>query len=155
MLGFLEGDMEMLEKLKPLALLLLRGALAVIFIFHGYPKLFGNAHETMQAFVHMGFPSYFAVISGVLEFFGGCMLIAGLFTRVAGLLLAGEMVIALWRVHDVLTQPMAVGNYQLPLVLAASAFTLACLGGGSISLDRAIFGGKSGARSARRNKARD
>ena len=46
--------MDALEKLKPLALLLLRAAVGVIFIFHGYPKLFTHAHETMQGFGHIG-----------------------------------------------------------------------------------------------------
>jgi putative oxidoreductase len=148
--------MEALEKLKPLALLLLRAALGVIFIFHGYPKLFGNARGTMEGFASMGFPMYFAIIAGVLEFFGGCLLVAGLFTRIAGLLLAGEMVVALWRVHGVFTHPMAVNNYEFPMVVAASAFTLACLGAGSISVDRAILGRKSGSsRSSRKKWAKD
>lgn len=135
--------MESLENLKPLALLLLRAAIGVDFIFHGYPKLFVNPHGTAQMFVHFGFPPYFAVISGVLECFGGCLLIAGLFARIAGLLLAGEMLIALWRVHGMFTHPMAVNNYELPMMLAASSFAIACLGAGSISLDRAIFGRRS------------
>jgi putative oxidoreductase len=143
--------MEALEKLKPLGLLLLRAALGVIFIFHGYPKLFGNPHGTMQGFTGMGFPPYFAIIAGVLEFFGGCLLIAGLFTRITGLLLAGEMVVALWRVHGMFTHPMAVNNYEFPMVVAASAFALACLGAGSISLDAAIFGSKRGG--SRKNKS--
>ena len=146
--------MEALEKLKPLALLLLRCALGIIFIYHGYPKLFGNTSGTMQGFVHMGFPSYFAVIAGVLEFFGGCLLIAGLFARITGLLLAGEMVIALWRVHGALSNPMAVNNYELPMALAASAFALACLGAGMISLDHAVFGSRGG-RSFRKSRSRD
>src|SRR5215831_8857215 len=133
--------MDALEKLKPLALLLLRAAMGVIFIFHGYPKLFTHAHEMMQNFGHMGFPSYFAVIAGVLEFFGGCLLIVGLFTRIASLLLAGEMVVALWRVHGMFTHPMNVASYEFPMILAASGFALACLGAGTISMDRAIFGG--------------
>lgn len=145
--------MEALERLRPLALLLLRAALGIIFIFHGYPKLFGNTRQTMQMFGHMGFPTYFAFISGVLELFGGCVLILGLFTRIVGLLLAGEMVIALWRVHGMFTNPMAVNNYEFPMALAASAFTLACLGAGSISVDHLIFGSKSRrARQTRRDK---
>ncbi len=133
-----------LDKLKPLALLLLRAAVGVIFIYHGYPKLFGNIRGTMAGFEHMGFPSYFAVIAGVLEFFGGCLLICGLFARIAGLLLAGEMVIALWRVHGMFTHPMAVSNYELPMLLAASGFAIACMGAGTFSLDRAIYGARSG-----------
>jgi putative oxidoreductase len=143
--------MESLEKLKPLALLLLRAALGVIYIYHGYPKLFVNARGTMQMFGHMGFPAYFAVISGVIEFFGGCLLIVGLFARLAGLLLAGEMVIALWRVHGMFTHPTAVPRFEFPMALAAAAFTIACLGAGSISLDRAIFGSR-GSRAPRKSK---
>jgi len=83
--------MQSLEKLKPLALLLLRLALGIIFIFHGYPKLFTHTRESMQMFEHMGFPGYFVYVAGALEFFGGIVLIPGLFTRIAGLLLAGAL----------------------------------------------------------------
>ena len=76
--------MRILEQLKPLGLLFLRVALGIIFIFHGYPKLFTSTHQTMQFFIHEGLPGYFVYIAGVLEFFGGIMLIAGLFTRLAG-----------------------------------------------------------------------
>ena len=65
--------MQGLEKLKPLALLLLRVGLGIILVFHGYPKLFTHTHEAMQGFDHMGFPTYFVYIAGVIEFFGGCL----------------------------------------------------------------------------------
>lgn len=142
--------MQGLEKLRPLALLLLRAALGVVFIYHGYPKLFGNERGTMQMFVHLGFPSYFAIIAGVLELFGGCLLILGLFTRIAGLLLAGEMVVALWRVHGLFSNPMAVSNYEFPMVVAAGAFAVACLGAGLISVDYAVFGARRGGKAARK-----
>jgi putative oxidoreductase len=131
--------MHILEKLRPLALLLLRLALGVIFIYHGYPKLFGHTRQTMDAFAHMGFPPYFAYLAGVIEFFGGCLLIVGLFTRIAGLLIAAEMAVALLQVHKILEDPRAVHNYELPLALAAAAFTLASLGAGLISFDHVIF----------------
>jgi putative oxidoreductase len=69
--------MEGLEKLKPLALLLLRLGLGVIFISHGYPKLFTQLQHTTQAFTSMGFPFYFAYIAGVLEFLAGFYLSLG------------------------------------------------------------------------------
>jgi putative oxidoreductase len=145
--------MQVLEKLKPLGLLLLRVALGIIFIYHGYPKLFGHTRDTMQAFAHMGFPGYFVYIAGVVEFFGGCMLVVGLFTRVAGLLLAIEMAVGLWRVHNIISNPMAVGNYELPLVLAVSTFALATVGAGLISFDQALF--HEGRPSPRKLKNRD
>ncbi len=49
--------MDGLEKLKPLALLLLRVGLGIIFVHHGYPKLFTHTRDTIGMFVHMGFPA--------------------------------------------------------------------------------------------------
>ncbi|MGC2332899.1 MAG: DoxX family protein [Candidatus Acidiferrales bacterium] len=146
--------MPSLEKLKPLALLLLRIALGVIFIYHGYPKLFGHTRQTMDAFAHMGFPAYFAYLAGIIEFFGGCLLIVGLFTRIAGLLIAGEMAVALVQVHKILEDPRAVHNYEFPLALATAAFTLATVGAGVVSFDHVLF--REGRASApRKSKAKD
>lgn len=130
-----------LEKLRPLALLFLRCATAAVFISHGYPKLFTQRHQFMAAFPHMGFPWYFVYIAGILELFGGCLLVVGLFTRLAALLLAGEMAIVLWKIKF----PQGiyqVGHYQIELMLATAAFTLFVLGAGAISLDRALFRSK-------------
>jgi putative oxidoreductase len=135
--------MQLLEKLKPLALLLLRLGLGLIFIYHGYPKLFTHLHETVLEFPRMGFPAYFAYVAGVVEFFGGWLLILGLFTRIAALLLAGEMAIAILRVHLPHGGIMAVSNYQFPLALAVGSFALVAVGAGVISFDRAIFKNKA------------
>lgn len=135
-----ETPVQILERLKPLALLLLRVALAVIFIHHGYPKLFGSPRREMQQFVSMGFPGFFAYVAGVIEFFGGLLLIGGLFTRIAGILLAGEMFVALWRVHGLFADPMYVQHYEFPLALCAGAFVLATAGPGIVSLDHLIYG---------------
>jgi putative oxidoreductase len=146
--------MHSLEKLKPLALLLLRFAFGVIFIYHGYPKLFGHTRQTMDAFAHMGFSPYLAYLAGIIEFFGGCLLIVGLFTRIAGLLIAGEMAVALVQVHKILEDPRAVHNYEFPLALATAAFTLATIGAGLISLDHVLF--REGRASApRKSKGKD
>lgn len=146
--------MEALDKLRPLALLLLRLALAAVFIYHGYPKLFGHTHEAVQSFARMGFPGYFAYISGAIEFFGGCMLVVGLFTRIAGLLLTIEMAIGIWKAGNLIADPMAVHAYEAPLVLATSAFILAAFGAGLISLDHALFR-EGRASSPRKAKSRD
>jgi putative oxidoreductase len=127
-----------LEKLKPLALLLLRCGLGIVFIYHGWPKLFGDSQGVLQFFANLGFPSWMAYVVGVVELFGGALLIAGLFTRVAGLLLAGEMAVAIWKVH-LGKGVLAVDQYQFPLALAVAAFLLATVGAGAISLDRVIF----------------
>jgi putative oxidoreductase len=92
----------------------------------------------------------------VVEFFGGCLLIVGLFTRIAGLLVAGEMAVALVKVHGLISNPAKVDNYQFPLAVAVGAFTLAALGAGLVSIDQAIYGDRRGSFSRRaKGKERD
>jgi putative oxidoreductase len=129
---------QSLEKLKPLALLLLRVAFGVIFIFHGYPKL-THTHQTVEMFGKMGFPGYFAYIAGVLETFGGAVLIVGVFTRIAALLLAIEMAVAALKVHGLIAHPSDVNAYQFPLALCVACFVLATVGPGILSIDQALF----------------
>lgn len=146
--------MHSLEKLKPIALLLLRVAMGVIFVHYGYPKLFVHPRSSVAWFAHHDFPGYFAYVSGVLELFGGLMLIAGLFTRVAGLLLAIEMAVALWRVQGLISDPLAVQNYQFPLMMGVAALALATVGAGTISLDGVLFRESRGGTRPARAKAR-
>jgi putative oxidoreductase len=143
--------MRGMEKLRPLALLILRVGLGVIFIFNGYPKLFGHTHDSMREMVHDGLPAYFNYIAGVLEMGGGALLVAGFNTRLIGLLLAGEMAVAMWKGEHFFAHPLAVGQYELALALGAGAFALATFGGGSTALDT-LFGR---GRSARMPKSRD
>jgi putative oxidoreductase len=131
--------MQFLEQLKPLGLFVLRAALGIIFMYHGYPKLFGDPGHTVQQFVKMGFPGYFAYLAGVLELFGGGLMVIGLFTRGIGLLLAIEMGVALVKVHIPQAGIYAVTKYDLPLILGAAALGLATTGAGLISLDALTF----------------
>lgn len=134
--------MFFLEKLKPLGLLLLRWGIGAIFIFHGYPKLFGDARRAMDFFASVGLPGWAVYVAGVVEFFGGWLLVAGLFTRIAGILLAGEMAMAIWKVH-LSEGVLAWDEYQFPLALAVAAFALATCGAGAISVDKLIFRDKA------------
>ncbi len=138
--------MKFLNQLQPVALLSLRIALGIIFLYHGYPKL---AHPTAQmhgAFVEHGLPSYFVQVAGIIETFGGGLLIAGLFARPAALLLALEMCVAIWKVHS--RSYLAVHEYEFPLALATANFVLAAVGAGLLSIDHFLFEGASRAGSA-------
>jgi putative oxidoreductase len=135
--------MKTLNSLQPLALLLLRATLGTIFITHGYPKLVHGAG--MQGFfVEHGLPGYFLYVAGVLELFGGGLLLLGLFTRGAALLLAMEMGVAILKVHSS-RGILAVHEYEFPLALAMACFALATIGPGLISVDHPLFG-KRGSR---------
>jgi putative oxidoreductase len=137
--------MQFMEKFRPFTLLLLRVGVGAVFIANGYPKFWGRRLEHIDEFVHVAhLPAYFVYIAGALEIGGGTLLILGLFTRIFGLLLAGEMAVALWRDEKIFQHPLNLETYGLALVLGVSAFALATFGAGSFSLDRLFFGkGKS------------
>lgn len=122
------------DGLRPVAALLLRCAVGLVFLYHGYPKL-THTQDWTRVFVHMGFPGYFAYVAGALEVVGGALLVLGLATRASALLLAGEMAVALFRV-DVPSGSLAqVDNYQLSLLLMVSTFALTAFGPGALSTD--------------------
>ena len=131
--------MTRLNALQPLGLLLLRVALGIIFISHGFPKL-THPGAMRGLFIQHGLPGYFETIAGMLELFGGALLILGLFTRVAALLLTVEMAIAIWKVH-IGGGVMAVHSYEFPLALLAGCFALATVGAGRASIDRSLYEG--------------
>ncbi len=134
--------MKQLDFLRPLSLLFLRAALGIIFIYHGYPKLAGAGPHMQGFFVQHGLPGMLVYFAGILEAFGGGLLLVGLFTRPAALLLAAEMGVALWKVH--LTKGyMAVPEYEFPLALCTACLALATIGAGAISGDHLLFGGAS------------
>jgi putative oxidoreductase len=136
--------MKSLNALQPLSLLLLRAAFGVIFMSHGYPLLAHRASATQVLFAQHGLPGYFVYAVGVLDLFGGGLLLLGLFTRAAAMLLGAEMVFLMWRVYAPHSY-LAVNEYAYPMAVAAGCFALATTGAGLISVDYPLFesGGKS------------
>ena len=63
----------------------------------------------------------------------------GLATRYAGLLIAIEMGVAIWRVHWSYGF-FAPHGVELPLALGAAALALALTGPGDVSFDDILFG---------------
>lgn len=116
--------------------LFLRVGLAVVFVAHGYPKLFKKEKflGTAQFFesVNIKPGKFWVVVVGVIEFFGGLLLFAGLFTQLVALLLAINMLVAILKVN---LKKGLVGGYEFELILLLSALVLLVLGAGAFSLD--------------------
>ena len=74
------------------------GALRVVagflFTLHGAQKLFGvlGGNQVENLMSRIG-------IAGILEFFGGLLIMAGLFTRPVAFLVSGQMAVAYFLVH--------------------------------------------------------
>lgn len=144
--------MQFLDHLKPLGLLILRVVLGASFIFHGYPKLTDPQHA-LKAFAGYGFPGLFAYIFGILEVFGGGLLIAGLFTRGAALLLTIETGMIIFKMLEPSEGLRGFGRIEMPLLLGAMAFALLTTGAGIISIDAFTF--ESGRKSAKKAKIKN
>lgn len=138
--------MRYLDRLQPLALLLMRLTLGVIMVAHGYHKIFGGLQHFVQIVHGMGLPSWLGYISAFTEFLGGLLLLAGFFTRVAALGICVDLAVAIWKVHlhnGLLGAPDRPG-YEFPLAAATIAFALIFFGAGPIALDHVLRGGGSG-----------
>jgi putative oxidoreductase len=130
--------MRRLLPLNPdLGLLILRVVLGIIMIYHGWPKL-TNLGGTIEGFAGMGIPvpALSATFAMVAEFFGGLLILAGVFTDVAGLLFAIDMLGAIIFVHAKNGFPVDKGGFEWPLALLAMALAIALAGPGRYAAGR-------------------
>jgi len=123
-----------------IGLLVLRLALGAVFIVHGGQKLFQMGPSGTGAMLgQMGVPGA-AVIGALLAFvepLAGVGVLLGLFTRLAGLAIAIDMLgaISVFHIHHGFFIPMGV---EFVMMNAASGLTLALLGAGPFSVDHII-----------------
>ncbi len=125
-----------------------RIALVWIFTYYGAGKLFGafngpGIHRTALFFsntAHLRPGGFFAVFGGLLEFGAAVALAFGLLSRVAGLALFGDQVMAMitvsWK-HGI-NSLTATPGYEFNLALAAMALVIVGLGAGRPSLDAVV-----------------
>lgn len=142
--------MRYLDRLQPLALLVMRLALGAIMTAHGYHKVFGGLHHFSGWAGSMGIPAWLAYVAAFTEFLGGLLILAGFFTRVASCAICIDLGVAIWKVHihnGLLGAGPDRPGYELPLAVATLAFALIFFGGGPIALDHVLRGGGSAKRS--------
>ncbi len=139
--------MVYLDRLQPLALLVMRLALGAIMVAHGYHKVFGGLHHHAQMVASLGLPAWLGYVSAFVEFFGGLLILVGFFTRVAAFAVVIDLFVAIWKVHlhnGLIGSPDRPG-YEFALAAATLAFALVLFGGGPIALDHVLRGGGRGA----------
>jgi putative oxidoreductase len=135
-----------LDRLQPLALLVMRLVLGAVMVVYGYHKVFGGLHHHADFVASLGLPRWSAYLSSFAEFLGGLLILLGLFTRVAALAICIDLSVAIAKVHfhNGLT---GNGGYEFPLALAALAFALIFFGGGPIAFDHIRAPGGGGGKS--------
>jgi putative oxidoreductase len=119
----------------PRVLSILRIIVGFLLMAHGAQKLFGFlAPPGMPAATTLSL----MWVAGVLEFFGGLLLLIGLFTRPVAFILSGLMAVAYFMVH-------APGGFwplqnkgELAVIYCFVFLFLAVAGGGEWSVDRIL-----------------
>jgi len=148
--------------MKDLGLFVLRVVFGSLIALHGYPKLFGGSGKKVSAETekylgsrfnefmenggidkHIGMtkqlgmpaPEVLGSLSAGTEFFGGLALIFGWKSRLASLLLLGNMAVAIQKVH-VKNGLMGQFGFETPLLYAAAFATVLLAGPGKIGIDK-------------------
>lgn len=129
-----------------IGLLIIRLVIGVLFIGHGAQKLFGwfggyGLKGTGGWFESIGMKPgvKMALFAGLAEFIGGILFALGLLTPLAGILIAGTMLMAIIKVHAPNGLWSTANGYEYNLTLLVVAIGIALIGPGQYALDTFLF----------------
>jgi putative oxidoreductase len=118
--------------------LLLRVTLGVLVLLHGIAKIFGGPAFVIGLLEKLGLPGELGYAVFIGEGIAPLLMIFGAFTRIAALLVAANMVVAVLLVHvDKLLVLDKTGGWALELegMFFLTALAVALLGPGRYSID--------------------
>jgi putative oxidoreductase len=102
-----------------------------LFLWHGAQKLFG-----IPTPLPPGVPAFIIFIAGPIEFFGGLMVMCGLYTRYAAFLASGLMAFAYWIGHGTKALLPVINEGELAVLYCFVFLFISTQGGGIWSVDR-------------------
>ena len=130
----------LMTRFRDVTVALLRIVAGLLFMQHGVQKLFGwfggfggQPGATAELFSMMGF-------AGVLETFGGLLIVLGLFTRPTAFILAGEMAFAYFMAHAPNGAVPIQNGGELSALYAFIFLFFSANGAGPLSIDRNLLG---------------
>ena len=126
----------MREYQTDVAAFVLRIALGMMFLAHGFTKLLVLTPEGTAEYFHtLGFPGFFSYIVIIFEIGGGALLLLGILTRAIALIAFFQLAIITivhWSNGWSFTNPG--GGWEYPAFMSLTAFSLALLGTGRFSV---------------------
>ena len=126
---------------SPRLLSILRIVVALLYLQHGLSKWFGFPGAQPPNFSLFSYP---VGLASVIEVVGSLALLVGFYTRLAALIMSGEMAIAFWTAHIPRgwSQAGVMGLFpynnagNLPILYCFVFLYLALVGGGPWSIDQ-------------------
>jgi len=117
-------------RLTEITLNVFRIVFGLMFMQHGAQKLFAmfGREQAVALFSQMG-------LAGVLEFYGGALIVLGLMTRPVAFVLSGEMAWAFFQAHVPRGWVPIMSGGELPVLYCFAFLHMAFRGGGGFSLD--------------------
>lgn len=127
-------------------LLIIRLVIGLLFVGHGAQKLFGwfgghGLKGTGGWFESIGMKPgvKIALFAGLAELIGGILFVLGFLTPLAGIIIAGTMVMAIVKVHGPNGLWATDNGYEYNLTLLVVAIGVALTGPGQYALDAFLF----------------
>ena len=112
-------------------LLLIRIALAAVFVIHGFSKL-QNIGQTADFFATMGLGIFWVYLVGIVEFIGGISLFLGIMVREVSIVLALIMLFAIFLAKRSMG---FVGGYEFEFLLFFVLLGLSMMGCGKCAVN--------------------
>ena len=125
---------DRLQSLAPTVLSILRIVVALLFFEHGLSKMFGFPGTQVPPELSLHW------FSGLIEFVGGVLLAAGLFTRLSAFIMSGEMAFAYFLSHAPHGFFPLLNRGEGAILYCFIFFYIVFAGGGPWSLDAALKG---------------
>jgi putative oxidoreductase len=118
-----------LSKYESQGYAILRVIAGFLFLWHGSQKLFDFPHTGYEI------PLYIMLIPGPIEFFGGLLVMAGLWTRWTALICSGEMAYAYWSSHGIHAILPLLNHGELAVLYCFLFLFISARGAGVFSVD--------------------
>ena len=118
------------NRLTDITLSLMRIVFGLMFMQHGAQKLFAvlGREQPVELISQMG-------LAGVLEFWGGMLIVLGLFTRPMAFILSGEMAWVYFQAHFPRGWFPIMNRGEVAVLYCFAFLYLSARGGGSFGLD--------------------
>jgi putative oxidoreductase len=134
------SPMNRLAEFAPLVVRIIAG---IIMATHGFQKLQAGPGNFGEFLAQLGvpLPTLMGYVVTLVELLGGILLIIGLFSRLAALLLTIDLGVAILLVKvnvGLIAPPQQGAGAELDLALIAGFLVILFAGPGSVSLDRAL-----------------